>query len=201
MSRSVRITIADPSEIVRRGMSSILRKVRLFHAEVSEISDSTQLKSSLAWQRPDILIINPSVVGAFALSHLKKEAAHPEMKCVAIQTSLCDASFLREYDESISLHDTADQISSKLNKLVSEPESGKRSEALSQREKEVIVSVVKGMTNKQIADKLCLSAHTVITHRRNISAKLDIHSTAGLTIYAIVNKLIELDDISGEPQS
>ena len=55
--------------------------------------------------------------------------------------------------------------------------------------------MVKGMTNKQIADKLCLSAHTVVTHRRNISAKLDIHSTAGLTIYAIVNKLVELDEI------
>jgi regulator of cell morphogenesis and NO signaling len=53
------------------------------------------------------------------------------------------------------------------------------------------------MTNKQIADKLCLSAHTVITHRLNISAKLQIHSTAGLIIYAIVNKLVELDDVKG----
>ena len=51
------------------------------------------------------------------------------------------------------------------------------------------------MTNKEIADKLCLSIHTVITHRRNISHKLQIHSPAGLTIYAIVNKLIELRDI------
>ncbi|MBP7180076.1 MAG: response regulator transcription factor, partial [Dysgonomonadaceae bacterium] len=50
-------------------------------------------------------------------------------------------------------------------------------------------------SNKQIAEKLNLSIHTVITHRRNISTKLDIHSTSGLTIYAIVNKLIEIDDI------
>ena len=66
---------------------------------------------------------------------------------------------------------------------------------LSMREKEIICCVVKGMTNKQIADTLCLSAHTVMTHRRNIASKLSIHSTAGLTIYAIVNKLIELDEI------
>ena len=52
-----------------------------------------------------------------------------------------------------------------------------------------------GMTNKQIADALCISAHTVITHRRNIAAKLQIHSAAGLTIYAIVNKLVELSEI------
>ena len=77
------------------------------------------------------------------------------------------------------------------------PEEEKRHESLSAREKEVIVCVIKGMTNKQIADNLCLSTHTVITHRRNISAKLQIHSTAGLIIYAIVNKLVELDDIKG----
>ena len=68
-------------------------------------------------------------------------------------------------------------------------------EPLSAREKEIIVCVVKGMTNKQIADALCISAHTVITHRRNIAAKLQIHSAAGLTIYAIVNKLVELNDV------
>ena len=68
-------------------------------------------------------------------------------------------------------------------------------EPLSAREREIIVCVVKGMTNKQIAEALCISAHTVITHRRNIAAKLQIHSAAGLTIYAIVNKLVELSEI------
>ena len=48
---------------------------------------------------------------------------------------------------------------------------------------------------KQLAAALCISAHTVITHRRNIAAKLQIHSAAGLTIYAIVNKLVELSEI------
>ncbi len=70
-----------------------------------------------------------------------------------------------------------------------------RQETLSQREKEIIVCVVKGLTNKQIAETLCISTHTVITHRRNIAAKLQIHSAAGLTIYAIVNKLVELSEI------
>lgn len=74
----------------------------------------------------------------------------------------------------------------------------KREEApqeLSSREREIIVCVVKGLTNKEIADELCISTHTVITHRRNIAAKLQIHSAAGLTIYAIVNKLVELSEI------
>ena len=59
-------------------------------------------------------------------------------------------------------------------------------EELSEREKDVLVQVVRGLSNKEIADVLCISTHTVITHRKNIARKLNIHSTAGLTIYAIV---------------
>ena len=72
-----------------------------------------------------------------------------------------------------------------------------RVEVLSVREKEIIVCIAKGMSNKEIADSLNLSVHTITTHRRNLSSKLQIHSPAGLTIYAIVNKLIDLRDIQG----
>ena len=63
---------------------------------------------------------------------------------------------------------------------------------LSEREREVLVQVAKGLSNKEIANELCLSTHTVITHRKNIAVKLNIHSTAGLTIYAIANGLVEI---------
>ena len=82
-----------------------------------------------------------------------------------------------------------------VERLAADSLRGERQEPLSAREREIIVCVVKGMTNKQIADALCISTHTVITHRRNIAAKLQIHSAAGLTIYAIVNKLVELSEI------
>lgn len=68
-------------------------------------------------------------------------------------------------------------------------------DGLSDREKEVVVYVVKGLSNKEIAEKLFISVNTVMTHRRNISRKLQIHSPSGLTIYAIVNGLINLDEI------
>lgn len=70
-----------------------------------------------------------------------------------------------------------------------------KNESLTDREIEILTCVVKGMTNKEIAQQLFVSTHTVISHRRNITRKLEIHSTAGLTIYAIVNKLISIDDI------
>ena len=84
-------------------------------------------------------------------------------------------------------------VSAKISKMISQ--NPDNSETLSDRERDVIVSLVQGMTNKEIADHLCISINTVITHRRNIARKLQIHSPAGLTIYAIVNNLVDISAV------
>lgn len=84
-------------------------------------------------------------------------------------------------------------VSRKISKMISK--TADSAEILGEREKEVIVSLVQGMTNKEIADHLCISINTVITHRRNIARKLQIHSPAGLTIYAIVNNLVDISSV------
>lgn len=71
------------------------------------------------------------------------------------------------------------------------------SEVLSDRELEVVRCIVRGMSNKEVAAHLFISINTVLTHRKNIARKLNIHSTGGLTIYAIANKLVRLDEIQG----
>ena len=68
-------------------------------------------------------------------------------------------------------------------------------EELTDRERDVLIQVVRGLSNKEIADVLCISMHTVISHRRHIAAKLNIHFTAGLTVYAIVNKLVDINNL------
>ena len=82
------------------------------------------------------------------------------------------------------------------SKVESRKTASSETEELSDREKDVLIEVVRGRSNKEIADVLFISMHTVITHRKNITRKLNIHSTAGLTIYAIVNKLVDLKELS-----
>ncbi len=84
-------------------------------------------------------------------------------------------------------------VSAKISNMISK--TGDNPDALSEREKDVVVSLVQGMSNKEIADHLCISINTVITHRRNIARKLQIHSAAGLTIYAIVNQLVDISSV------
>ena len=76
------------------------------------------------------------------------------------------------------------------------PESeAEHASSLSEREKDIVAEVAKGLTNKEIADKLNLSIHTVTTHRKNISRKTGINSISGITVYAIINKLVDLNDL------
>ncbi len=77
----------------------------------------------------------------------------------------------------------------------------KRTEdALSDREREIVHAVVCGLSNKQIAETLYISLNTVLTHRKNIARKLNIHSVAGLTIYAIVNKIVNIEELQAKEQ-
>ncbi len=66
--------------------------------------------------------------------------------------------------------------------------------ALTSRERDIITGIARGYSNKEIADRLFLSVHTVATHRRNICAKLNIHSTAGITVFAILHNLISIEE-------
>lgn len=84
-------------------------------------------------------------------------------------------------------------VSAKISSMIGKNQEG--ADALGEREKDVIVALVQGMSNKEIAEHLCISVNTVITHRRNIARKLQIHSPAGLTIYAIVNNLINISAV------
>ena len=195
---SVKIAVAETSVIIRSGLTTVLKRLPNLNVVPIEVSSPESLQSYIHLHTPDVLIVNPTFGGWFNLPAFKAENGKVETKYLALVCSVIDNNALKEYDESIAICDDIEVITAKINRLLhteEEDEKDSEQETLSQREKEIITCVVKGMTNKAIADKLYLSIHTVITHRRNIARKLQIHSPAGLTIYAIVNKLVELSDI------
>ena len=195
---SLKIVIAETSVIVRSGLTAVLKRIPSLNAHPIEVSTQESLQNYIHLHPTDIVIINPTFGGWFDLAAFKAEHGKAGIKYIAVVCSVIDNNVLKEYDENFAICDDIDVIANKINHLLhteEEEEKDNEQESLSQREKEIITCVVKGMTNKAIADKLFLSIHTVITHRRNIARKLQIHSPAGLTIYAIVNKLVELSDI------
>lgn len=191
----IHIIVAEPSAIIRCGLVTLLQRASVPNITVVEMSDVSAASSQKYSQTPDLLIVNPSLLGMFSPSQLRSDIGNATLKIVALQSAFADQSTLQNYDDVISIYDSVDSIKDKVLSLTrSGGDQGLKRE-LSQREKEIIVCVVKGMTNKQIADELILSTHTIIAHRRNIASKLQINSPSGLTIYAIVNKLVDLSDI------
>ncbi len=195
MLKRIHIIIVDPSAIIRCGVEAMLQRSQLFSCDVALMSEITALTTSANKSVPDILIVNPSQLGLFSPSQLKADIGNDNLKIVALQSTFADSSLLQNYDESISIVESEENIINKISSVAQIGDEAEVKKELSAREKEIIVCVVKGLTNKQIADSLCLSTHTVIAHRRNISNKLQIFSPSGLTIYAIVNKLVDLADI------
>jgi DNA-binding CsgD family transcriptional regulator len=101
--------------------------------------------------------------------------------------------------KTININDTPALIVNKVNEFMSQfgvKEEDKTFTELSKRETEVLQCIAKGMANKEVADKLFISVHTVMSHRKNISDKIGIRSVSGLTMYAILKRIIDIDEIS-----
>jgi len=199
-NNTFQIVIAISSVILRSGVAALLKRMPGISVHPIEVTTPETLRSYLLLHKADLIIVEPNFGGWFDIVTLKSEIENARnAKFIAIQSTVMNADALKEYNDSFTIYDDMNTIIQKFTHLLlnKEEKTDDEQEALSQREKEIITQVVRGLTNKAIADKLCLSIHTVITHRRNIARKLQIHSPAGLTIYAIVNKLVELKDIEG----
>lgn len=186
------VIIIEPSDIIVRGLSSLLDEAEQFRVvdtfpDISKFQEHNSPK-----QVADIVVINPALVSYGKRGVIR--TLFPELKLVALLYSYVDRETLMQFDESIEVYDKPSKIIHKLEQMASNDESMKSTaEAgdLSDREKEILVAVAKGMINKEIADLHNISIHTVMAHRKNISRKTGIKSVSGFVVYALLNNYIE----------
>lgn len=195
-SKSYKILIAETAPIILNGIVACLKKIKEFHSGIIEVDSKESLLETISTEMIDLLIVNPTFGGLLHPNEIRKNSLNPELKIFAVEISKLSKSTLALYDDHIHVTEDIADLTKKVKSLVLSDETEiDEKEALSSREKEIISFVVQGFTNQEIADKLFLSIHTVMTHRRNIARKLQIHSATGLTIYAIVNKIVDLSDV------
>jgi two-component system, NarL family, response regulator NreC len=195
----IRVAIAEQSDIMRNGLLTLLKRSQTIHIQPVELFSQESLQDLMHTQPPDILIINPHFMNFFDVIRFRNDNKGKHIIIIAFVCMLLETEKLTGYDEKISVLDSASNIYNKINLLLKHQPSDdmefQEQGNLSSREKDIVIGVVHGLTNKEIADRLFISVNTVITHRRNISRKLQIHSPAGLTIYAIINKLVEMNEL------
>lgn len=187
-----RIVVAVESDIIRKGLVAIARQVAGF-----SVLDRKGVREV---QKCDLSLENIIVFDQFSLSEVEntlKEFEKFRIELVALVHSPISTSDWEGH--TILVNDSEYDILSLFNRIypqkIVDKESGLSNE-LSARERDVLKLVALGLSNKEIADRLFISIHTVITHRKNITEKLSIKSISGLTVYAIINGIIDSDSIN-----
>ena len=189
------IVLIEPSEIVATGIAAIINSNPQFSV-VQTLSSPAYYNTGNG--NVDAVIINPTVVDYNDRLDIRSWLGTSDTALVALTHSNYEESVLRQYDECIGIYDNTARIIQKLRNAIEENSKNPKNELneLSAREKDILAAVALGKTNKEIADEFNISVYTVISHRRNISQKLGINSIPGLTVYAIMNKLVDISDFS-----
>jgi len=209
----IKILIADSNEIIREGIKAILSK-NVDFIITGEAENRKKLFSEITRTNPDVLIIDYSTFTLEDIKNLPRNGCSPRIMCITNQSNT--NTILKVLETGVNSHLFKDCDSKEIIEAVYATAKGEKFfcgkvlEALaekdqesfnasfscqavniSSRELEIIRLIAEGFTNKEIADKLCLSNHTVTTHRKNIMNKLGINNTAGLVMFAIKENLIE----------
>lgn len=184
-----KILILEPSEVIVSGLRALLSRQGRFEL-LPEISSYDDMEQSVAAFKPDALLVNPTLV-----PDAVRSLSATGLPVAALVYQYVEPHIIRSMDEVIDIRDSAGTIEQKLTALCdSKSRDSERHQAnyeLTKRELAVLVEVAKGKINKEIADDMNVSIHTVITHRRNIMHKTGIKSVAGLTVFAMLNHLLD----------
>ena len=193
--RRLRVAIVEPSVIIAEGLAGVVEGGNEY--EVVFIAESMRtLVERFAVVAPDVVIVGPQVI--CGVQSIRTQ--YQELQGVALallSTTVCDEEYVRQFDGVINIYDDRSQVLRKLGSVVEQAETNPYSEShdLSERERDVLILVAKGLANKEIAERLNISIHTVMSHRKNITHKTGIKSVAGLTVYALLNNILDQSDV------
>lgn len=193
-----RVLILEPSVIIAEGLKHVVDDLAGFDVcgMITELEGG--LEATLEAYDTDIIIADPAIADIQSRSGLHETIKNlTGVPVLAILSSATDAGFVQDYEGQIYLTDKTAEVEQKISAAVSVNANETRGdgEELSAREKEILVCVAKGMLNKEIADYYNISIYTVITHRKNITRKTGIKTVAGLTVYALLNNLIDMNSM------
>jgi DNA-binding NarL/FixJ family response regulator len=194
--RTAGFILAIDSYLLRKGMVSLLSRIQGVRI-VREFSDSKIFQQYARKQEIDFLVISQSLFDLSSELFVSRPGLLEKTILLREKAGTQENTY-----NSISLSEEKEQIVAKIRKITELYTSsfpGGSSSELTQREKTIVRQVSLGLTNKQIAEALFLSTHTVTTHRKNISSKLGIKSVSGITVYAIVNNIITIEELSSKP--
>ncbi|MDO8898403.1 MAG: LuxR C-terminal-related transcriptional regulator [Bacteroidales bacterium] len=199
MQSPVEILIIEPSFLIREGIKTLLSQMEIAFRMDESDTVIHNLNRLIQKSNPGIVMINPSMMK----ENLLINRSDPELSSIffiaLVQNDLPDA-LSSQFDALLHLCASKTELIKETEEILTKAgiiSSEKESNTLSGREIDILRLVALGLTNNEISEKLFISVHTAMTHRKNITRKLGIKTVSGLTVYAILNKLIKTEELKG----
>jgi DNA-binding NarL/FixJ family response regulator len=197
MEKVIDIVIAESSDLLFEGLSTIL-----YNSEndyfITRLFSFEDIEKTLLKKKINLLIVNPLFIYNSIKDVKKIRKQYPHLLIAYINMYALDNNTGALYDFALNIFENRSQLISTITKQLDQKQitngNSDEDDPLSERETEVLLQIIKGYTNKEIAEILCISVHTVISHRKNIIIKTGIRSQSGLALYAVSKSLISLDD-------
>lgn len=189
------LLIALSDRRTQETLADLIDREKGAEVTVHTLRDPFTLLQTVKSLRPDIVIVSCNVCSPPMIKTVRTIADLPKARFILYCETITDELLAERCEGHLSAEESDKEVIDLITSLLTADEREEVPGELTPRERDIIIGVVKGMTNKEIADELFISPNTVTTHRRNIVKKLDIHSASGLTVYAIMNKLVSLQDI------
>ena len=190
------VIIAIPNIIQQKGLATLIRETDA-SIKIHCLSSNDVLNQIIDYHKPSVVYVHSSFIKELTTNL----ADNKDLRIIRVINEKPDS--LLEHSNSFGilyLDDTEALITKNIKRNLAlsvkqEKNNDVSENKLSEREKGIVREIALGRTNKEIADNLFISAHTVITHRKNITRKLGIKTVSGLTVYAILNKLIQMEEM------
>lgn len=192
-----KILIASKSYIILRGLNFFLKEFEEVEVIWSNV-EKEELLSSILKAQPDFAMVTAEMISPQDIPEFQKYfPGKTKLIFLVSETSIKPTGYI--YSDQLDLFKDKNSLTEQFNQLISKhlPKKPKKENSLelSKREKNIIRHIALGLTSKEIGEKLFISTHTVITHRKNITQKLGIKTVSGQTVYAILNGIVTIEEI------
>lgn len=196
MSKAKKIIVISRSFLLASGIESLALEIPGLLVEKIFSGGEKRLLEKILDSKPDYIIIDPDSVSDILITLLRDLDKEPDIVIIGLVSESVNENVISKFSRKLDANDNKFKLIEDLQAIVGKDDGPTDSEQIiSKRETEILRYLVIGLTNQEVADKLFLSVHTVMTHRKKITKKLGIKTVSGLTVYALMNNIVDIREV------
>lgn len=197
MSKAKKVVVVSNAFLLSSGIENLTLELNSLLVDHVYTGSEKNLYEKLVAIKPEIIIIDPESVSEVLIPLLRKLNKEKDIKVIGLVSATTNANIISRFKFTLNTQNNKFKLLDSFQKIVGKEKKDKddNEQLLSKRETEILRHLTLGLTNQDIANKLFLSVHTVMTHRKKITRKLGIKSLSGLTVYALMNKLVDIREV------